>query len=444
MRTLLLFLLSVAACQSHDSIENLVAARCGACHAEGAGVRFDPASTPALSRLIAQRVAADEMPPWLPSAEGLPLRDSRRLTLDEKTAILDWAAAGAPLSAPLRRSVESTRPPDAELFPDGFYTPRAVADDGRCFLLPPLPRSAWVVGYAWRPGHPEALHHVAAGVVRAAELPRYLAAEAVDAEPGWDCITSPGVDASPFSASAVRGGSRFDEGSGVYLGPGDRLVLDVHYVPRGLREPDRTGVALWLAEGPLREVRGTVVGAPVELPCPTRQGVRCDRKEAAAADPWPSALSHADAMLAACGDSVVEVERRNPAASAVPSTYLVETRCTTAAPSATVDRIHLHAHTRLRSARLELLRGSEARTILHVPSWDWRWEETFALSSPLLVVAGDHFRVSATFDNGDLAQWSDVGEPGHGGPAPAPRQPPEYRLNTPSKAQEMFHFVVLH
>jgi hypothetical protein len=59
-----------------------------------------------------------------------------------------------------------------------------------------------------------------------------------------------------------------------------------------------------------------------------------------------------------------------------------------------------HAHVRATSFRYELFRpGTEPRTILDVPAYDFNWQTPYRLAAPIPVEAGTWLRVYATYDN---------------------------------------------
>ena len=47
---------------------------------------------------------------------------------------------------------------------------------------------------------------------------------------------------------------------------------------------------------------------------------------------------------------------------------------------------------------------SKEQTLLHIPAWDFHWQDVYYLEHPIHVGAGDTIRVSCTFDNSAAAQ----------------------------------------
>ena len=59
-----------------------------------------------------------------------------------------------------------------------------------------------------------------------------------------------------------------------------------------------------------------------------------------------------------------------------------------------------HMHLRGRDIRLELNAGtSSAKTLLHIPKWDFHWQGNYWFKTPVEVKKGDTIRVSCTYDN---------------------------------------------
>lgn len=81
--------------------------------------------------------------------------------------------------------------------------------------------------------------------------------------------------------------------------------------------------------------------------------------------------------------------------------------------------------------------------LLDIPKWSWPWESAYTLKEPFPLDDTWTVTPSCTWDNGDLAQPSlETGEPGHYGPAPAPRRIPEYLLPVSSRLGEMCQAVL--
>jgi hypothetical protein len=68
-------------------------------------------------------------------------------------------------------------------------------------------------------------------------------------------------------------------------------------------------------------------------------------------------------------------------------------------------------HLRGRDVSLQLLSGGRTRTLLHIPAWDFRWQDEYFLQQPIAVRPGDVLRLSCRFDNSADAQPPAVPRP---------------------------------
>jgi hypothetical protein len=68
-------------------------------------------------------------------------------------------------------------------------------------------------------------------------------------------------------------------------------------------------------------------------------------------------------------------------------------------------------HLRGRDVTLKLISAGKERTLLHIPAWDFRWQDEYFLKQPIAVHAGDTLRLSCRFDNSADAQPPGVPAP---------------------------------
>jgi hypothetical protein len=105
-------------------------------------------------------------------------------------------------------------------------------------------------------------------------------------------------------------------------------------------------------------------------------------------------------LLARCNKSLKDYQKPVGDASSI------STSCDgTIGNSATVYGVAGHMHLRGRDIRLELNPGTlGAKTLLHIPNWDFRWQGNYWFKTPITVKQGDVLRISCTFDNSASAQ----------------------------------------
>jgi hypothetical protein len=71
----------------------------------------------------------------------------------------------------------------------------------------------------------------------------------------------------------------------------------------------------------------------------------------------------------------------------------------------TVYGVAGHMHLRGRDIRVVVDPGTaKERTLLHIPAWDFHWQDVYYLKQPVTLGPGDTIRVSCTFDNSRAAQ----------------------------------------
>lgn len=440
----------------HRDVRPILEQRCGECHGAGGvgGVVFTEQSTPQLIGLVLSKILNGDMPPWPPGPESMPLLDARQVLPRELATLQAWQRNGTPLGDPASyRAAPTLGTPAADLelrMPEPYAPPPStVSDSYRCYLFdaPPM----WIRGYRWavKDSTRRASHHVGAAVLTSAGREQAKRLEKSDGLPGWDCPMDFGLRAGDFSTTLGSGGvgkvtpTWLPEGTGIEAPAG--IVYTMHYLPEWLREPDKSGVDVWTS-GPAIPVKEWLVGAPVELPCPS--GVSTDPAHPCSRD---RALTGAEPML-----TLDELRRKDDAAlAACGQTYerfiagldwrqgfdrfIVSTSCDQASPfSGQLLSVHVHTHTRAVSARAELQREDGSwLPLLDIPRWRWVWESAYSFASPVTIKLGQRVRVSCTFDNGNANQWSVFAGPGHDAPAVPPLEAPAFRVAGLRRSDEM-------
>jgi hypothetical protein len=178
------------------------------------------------------------------------------------------------------------------------YTPSAPSgvgtDDYRCFLLDPhVDKDVWLTGSNVLPGNPDVVHHVILFKIPAGSVAEAQARDAESPDPGWTCFGGTGLkdefgdleDANWLAAWAPGGDeTRTQNGYGVKLEAGSRIVMQVHYNLLKGAEPDQSSAQLrWMpGDTDLTPLHTFLLPAPVELPCrPDHdQSPLCDRDAA--------------------------------------------------------------------------------------------------------------------------------------------------------------------
>jgi len=418
-----------------DDVSPVFAAKCASCHRTGGVAPFSITQAPnakAYAQAILRRTQNGSMPPWMPGKDSPAyLGQTRRiLTPDEKFLIASWARGGAKLGSarPIvpQQSGGSAPGTTLTLTPSHSYTPRAsagAADDYHCLLLDPkLAQDVYVTSAVIRPQRTELVHHV---ILFEAEGDNAAEARRLDAASGgrgWTCFGGPQLTetrASAGNAASDRLGSPqwisawvpghetndLPQGTGVLLHSGALVVMQIHYnllhaghahAPKA----DRSRAVLKLvpaAGSQLTPLDTFLAPAPVELPCPRGvKGPLCARDAAFRAE---IAKYGQDAALIPVGLLLLCHKKETDYPSLATSCDRAVNR------PLRIYGVAGHMHLRGVDIRVELNPGTPgAQTLLHIPRWDFHWQDAYYLARPVDANPGDTIRVSCRFDNSRAAQ----------------------------------------
>lgn len=424
--------LSVAAPPTWAKVAPVFAEKCAGCHSRGGIAPFSltkARSAAAHASAILAMTRAGSMPPWMPGRDSPPYAgQSRRiLTAAEKSLIARWVRGGARVGA--GGSIAPTGPESSApgttitLAPAKPYLPRAAVggmDDYHCFLLEPhLAQDMFVTSAVVQPQQPGIVHHVIlfeASGENAAEARRLNDRSGGN---GWTCFGGPGLSETHPTADTAAGdrlgapqwisawvpGHTTNDtpaGTGVLLHAGAAVVMQVHYnlVHRAKRDRSRAVLKVVPAAGAgLTPLDTILIPAPVELPCPPGVHSRLCSRDAAVREEARKYGSNASlipfGLLYICHKSLADY----------PSTPVRVTSLATTCDRRVNRPLRIygvagHMHLRGFDIRLDLNPGTPtARTLLHIPAWDFHWQDAYYLAQPIDANAGDTIRVTCRFDN---------------------------------------------
>jgi hypothetical protein len=421
----------------YRDVAPILDAKCSSCHRLGGIAPFSlttAADARAHAAGVVRMTKAGLMPPWMPGPDSAALvgRDARRLTKSELSTLATWAAAGAPAgntadrhSKPSTGAGLSGKGHTVALAPPKAYTPHSTGggiDDYHCFVLNPhLTHNAYVTGALIRPQRTGIVHHVILYEASGAQAAAADRLNAANGGKGWTCfggpdlpidISAPGaldrLGQPPWIAAWVPGHTTnaLPAHTGVLLHKGARIVMQVHYNLIAAVGPDRSQAWLRLrpATTKLTTLETQLVAAPVELPCPSGMGgAPCTRQQALAdetAHYGAEAAYIPNVLLRLCNKTLADYPTDVGAGAAIgTSCDRVSSRIET------IYGVAGHMHLRGRDITVVLDPGTaKEQTLLHIPAWDFHWQDVYYLRHPVKVGPFDTIRVKCTFDNSKNAQ----------------------------------------
>jgi mono/diheme cytochrome c family protein len=410
----------------------IFAEKCAGCHTKGGIAPFSlttARSAAAYAGAIYAMTQQGKMPPWMPGSDSPAyLGQSRRiLTPAEKKLIARWVRGGARIGrgGSIKPVGGGSSAPGTtlRLAPAKTYLPKSAVgadDDYHCFLLEPhLKQDVFVTSAVVRPQQPAIVHHV---ILFEAEGQNAVDARRLDRESGgngWTCFGGPGLSETHPTADAatsdrlgapqwisawVPGHTTNDApaGTGVLVHAGAAVVMQVHYNLIHTPRPDRSRVLLRVvpaAGSSLTPLDTMLVPAPVELPCP--RGVHSRLCSRAVAVQDEARKYGYDASLIPYGLLYLCHKTLDDYPGSPASVSSLVTTC-----DRRVDRplriygVAGHMHLRGVDIRVELDPGTpSARMLLHIPRWNFHWQDAYYLAQPIDASPGDTIRVTCRFDN---------------------------------------------
>ena len=363
-----------------DDVAPLVAENCVTCHtADGiAGIALDThAEASRWSAAMASAVANRTMPPWpaRDCASCTTYRDARWLGDDEVATIVAWAAGGAPPGdGPDERLVPASVPEglgdeaDAVMPIPFAYTPDAdVLDDYRCFVVDPgLASDKFVTAVEVLPDQVQEVHHVLVYVTTdaAGDADADARNQDVDGDgvpDGYRCDGGPGVTNVDMVAGWApgTGALRFPDGTGLRLPAGRRMIAQIHYNTGNGVTPDRTAVAVALADTVPFPAEFLQVSAVRELVLPPGQ----------------------------------------------PEVEVVTHQSTPVAGRVWGAAGHMH-----RLGTSVSVRSDRGACALDIPRWDFDWQTVYFFEEPYQTTPGEELELRCTFDTTSVTEEVRWGE----------------------------------
>jgi hypothetical protein len=285
------------------------------------------------------------------------------------------------------------------------YTPKAPAgatDDYHCTLVNPhVTQNSFIVASHFYPNSIE-VHHSILFLV-----PPNLAASAEAADQGgkgWTCFgESPIPDTglaqisnTPWLSAWAPGHGEDVEpaGTGVKFPAGSLVVMQIHYNLLRGDKPVRAKLKLYTvpASTALKPLNLDLMPAPPDVPCPAGvTGPLCSRSASLAnlgQRFGASAVGFVATLETVCGRNPVNP----PAGDTTSCTWPV-------GPGRTILRLGVHMHLLGRGMKIVYDPGTpKAKTLLNVTNYDFNYQRSYLLKTPVKTGPGDSLGVTCTYD----------------------------------------------
>jgi len=347
------------------SVAPIVHRSCTPCHRKGGVAPFELATYEQCkkwSRNIAKVTATRAMPPWKATPGYGDFKQSHALSDTEIKVLQDWNVNQAPRGegeepAP-PKFAETEWPlgkPDLILQPKHpFWIGSEGPDLWRHFVLDPkITAPTYVRAFDIRPGNASTVHHVVLFIDRQGKALKLQEREN-DGQEGYSAFGFPGFTPDGSWGGWVPGtqSSEIAEDAGFLLLPGDQIVMQVHYTRTGKQEVDRTRTALyWKNDKPRHVLEVAWLGYPFFRLKP--------------------------------GESSQWVSQRFPIREAIRIYFLIP-----------------HMHLLGKSLRAVVLLPDGSRIpLIWIQNWDFNWQLTYHLRTPLNIPKGSNILVEAEYDN---------------------------------------------
>ncbi|MBI3556918.1 MAG: redoxin domain-containing protein [Deltaproteobacteria bacterium] len=329
---------------------------CLGCHTGGGIAPFSLAGydeIKAWSAMIREVVREQRMPPWHANSSVTKYANDRSLSEEDRTRLLNWidsgakrgeAAANAGAEAKGHASQSLGRPDRILVTAKPVQVPASGASYFEELVFDPhFDKDTWIRAVEIKPGNTSVVHHITAYVIRA------------DHAVGEDGVGSDRADWGYFAAFTPGGSPmNYPEGYAKLIPAHGKIILNIHYTPRGKPETDESSVNLYFAHSkvlhrvhtmPVRNITFSIPPHAKDVPVHAERAVASDLK---------------------------------------------------------VLSVMPHAHYRGRSFNLAVRYPSgERKKLLSVPRYDFNWQYEYKLASPLAVPRGSTFECDATFDNSE-------------------------------------------
>jgi hypothetical protein len=386
---------------------------CVSCHRAGASAAATPLGTYEQVRdrsaSILAQLDSGAMPPWpIDAAHSAPMSNDPRPSQAEVDTLRAWVAAGtlrgvaaapAPQPALTARQAQAWGDPEHRL-PDAIVMLPSIPVPAqgelpyyRLLVKVTLPEDHWISALQALPGDPAVVHHMGITEVR---LPPGIGPQQVreldQVATRMGMASRSLVTEEPAIADAElfgnydmlaaftpgEGFESFPPGTGKLLKAGDNYYINfnIHYTTTGTATSDQSRLGLWfLKSPPARQLfrtpsAGRTILAEGRELFPDDAGSKAEGTDVAI-PPIPPYADHYELVGITAYDRPVTLYSFQP-----------------------------HAHLRAKDFRYDLIYpDGHTHTILSIPRYDYHWQLSYELATPVELPAGSKLVVTAHYDN---------------------------------------------
>jgi len=397
----------------------ILEASCASCHSSGgpgaAHLVLDTAQDAKDNALyIASSTDIGYMPPW-PAADGdLAFHDDRRLSEQQRKAVLGWFEEGAGLDVAPDTAIVATERSVVSIERDVVMTGAPYKgstdnrDDYRCQIYDPgLESEQYLQGFGLEADRTEVVHHALLFRAQAATRDSFEGIDALDPAIGWECGGLVGSGSSTDSVQQIlswapgQDPTILPSDTGLPMQAGDFFIAQIHYHYEPVWDslaPDESAVVLDFASpdvlaaagGSLDPIELTLYLGPAEIPCSSDQsGPLCDRDAAARALRGGGGI--ASGLMRLCG--------KTPQDFAGMTDGVATATCDLPATPGQIVSVWGHMHELGSAYRMVLNPGIPGeKVLLDIPKWDFDWQLNYSPIDDVVLVPGDIIRVECTWD----------------------------------------------
>lgn len=319
------------------------------------------------AKAIKKNVADQLMPPWHADPKYGKFSNDSSLTADQIRTITAWVEQGAPegdpADMPPARQYDhdgwKLGVPDVVWEPKTTYTlAKSVDDEYRCFVIPTgLTEDVWVKAFEVKPNNKKVVHHIMPYVATADKAQRFIEKDAASPEPGFLCGMGGGAE---LGLDSLLGGwapgnepRQMSAGVGRLMPAGSYIVYQVHYHnTTGEDQPDRSNMAAYFAREPIHKRPRVVPVSQWDLKIPAGE---------------PNARHHAEWK--------------------VPFDI-------------TISSIMNHMHFIGKDMKVTAVwPDGREEILLSTPRYDFNWQTTYHLATPLKAPKGMILKMDSVHDN---------------------------------------------